>query len=319
MRNAMNPILLRTDISACFDAKGETTACPGSGRDAAYGVLDQRGRFTVDGPLVHDALTGAVWLRDANPESFPLTWEEARAVTARMTAQKAHGLGDWQLPTRRALFSLVSHDAVNPSLPSGHPFTNVFTGYYWTSESCNRLPAQAWHIHLGGGRVVKANKTDASLVWPVCLPVTGAGALPPAARAARFAPERGLALDTLTGLYWSLDADAARRPLRWEEAIAFVEELNAKNWLGCADWRLPNVRELESLADLSADSPALAPGHPFTGVREGYWSSTTSIYEPRYAWTLYTRDGMVGVGFKADPEFYCWPVRGGLEFNPSSK
>lgn len=311
----MNALLLHTDISACFNANGGTIACPGSGRDAAFGVLDQRARFSVDGPLVHDALTGAVWLKDANPESFPLTWGEARAATAAMAAKKAYGRSDWQLPTRRALFSLVSHNAINPSLPAGHPFINVFTGYYWTNETCRRLTSQAWHIHFGGGRVVKANKTDASLVWPVCLPVSphepAASSAPNVTRGTRFAAQNGLAHDTATGLYWSLDANAAHKPLRWEEALAFVRELNASAWLGHADWRLPNARELESLTDLSADSPALAPGHPFTEVQEGYWSSTTSVYEPRYAWTLYTRDGMIGVGFKADPEFFCWPVRGG--------
>lgn len=79
---------------------------------------------------------------------------------------------------------------------------------------------------------------------------------------------------------------------------------------GHLDWRMPNIRELESLVDLCADSPALAPDHPFGNVREVYWSSTTSVYEPRYAWALYTRDGMVGVGFKPDAVFHLWPVRG---------
>ena len=61
--------------------------------------------------------------------------------------------------------------------------------------------------------------------------------------------------------------------------------------------------------DLQADSPALSAGHPFTRVRDVYWSSTTSVYEARYAWALYTRDGMVGVGFKPDAGFCLWPVR----------
>ena len=73
---------------------------------------------------------------------------------------------------------------------------------------------------------------------------------------------------------------------------------------------MPNIRELESLVDLQADSPALPEGHPFTNVRDVYWSSTTSVYEARYAWALYSRDGMVGVGFKPDTGFHLWPVRG---------
>jgi hypothetical protein len=47
----------------------------------------------------------------------------------------------------------------------------------------------------------------------------------------------------------------------------------------------------------------------FINVQNFYWSSTTSMYETRYAWALYMRDGAVGVGFKSLSEFYLWPVR----------
>jgi hypothetical protein len=49
--------------------------------------------------------------------------------------------------------------------------------------------------------------------------------------------------------------------------------------------------------------------HPFAVIADGYWSSTTSVYEPSYAWVLYTVDGAVGVGYKAKPDFCAWAVR----------
>jgi len=75
------------------------------------------------------------------------------------------------------------------------------------------------------------------------------------------------------------------------------------------DWRLPNIRELESLVDINSHSPAMSPNHPFTRVADGYWSSTTSVYEPSYAWVLYTLDGAIGVGYKAKPDFFAWGMR----------
>ncbi len=306
----MGCLLLETDQIGCYDAAGRPVPCEGSGQDA---VRPKKGpasadRFQTQGEVVLDVVTGALWSRNSNPADFPLTWDEACDVAAAMAARRMHGHAHWQLPSRRLLFSLISHQAVNPALPGGHPFTNVFSGYYWTAESCHRFPEQVWHIHLGGGRVTRANKQDASLVWPVSLSEMDVADVFKTGE--RFVLEGETARDIHTGLIWSRDADPVGGPLSWEESLSAMEVLNRAALHGATDWRVPTIRELESLVDLSADSPALQPGHPFLNVRDAYWSSTTSLYEPRYAWAFYTRDGMVGVGFKPDAGFHLWPVRG---------
>jgi len=73
--------------------------------------------------------------------------------------------------------------------------------------------------------------------------------------------------------------------------------MNTKTLYGYDNWCLPNIREPESLIALDQHSLALPESHPFQYVSEGYWSSTTSVYDPTYAWVLYTDDGNVGVGF----------------------
>lgn len=306
----MNLPLLETDQTRCYDPAGDRIPCSGSGQDAARPKRLEHGpsRFQSREGTVLDTFTGALWCRNANPAEFPLTWEEARAFAADMAARRIFGQTNWQLPSRRLLFSLISHQHINPALPEGHPFENIFSGNCWTADTCSRLPDQAWHIHLGGGRIPHADKQGSSLLWPVCPPPAKPPATP--APSERFVVENSAVRDLLTGLHWLRDADAVGQPLSWHEALAAVERLNGAGALGPADWRMPNIRELESLVDLFADSPALAPGHPFRNVREVYWSSTTSVYEPRYAWALYTRDGMVGVGFKPDAIFHLWPVRG---------
>ena len=157
--------------------------------------------------------------------------------------------------------------------------------------------------------MTRVRKDEAALVWPVCLPKTE-DAAPLFSPGERFALDGDSVRDQLTGLIWSRNADPLGRPLPWEEALAAVDGLNRAAQDRATDWRMPNIRELESLVDLQADSPALPEGHPFTNVRDVYWSSTTSVYEARYAWALYSRDGMVGVGFKPDTGFHLWPVRG---------
>ncbi len=109
-------------------------------------------------------------------------------------------------------------------------------------------------------------------------------------------------VDRLSGLAWRREAYITGEPAMWAEAIAAVKQLDR------GQWRLPNINELESLVDCSAHSPALPQGHHFTGVQEVYWSSTTSLYEPDWAWALYLDKGAVGVGHKPFARFGVWAV-----------
>ena len=115
-------------------------------------------------------------------------------------------------------------------------------------------------------------------------------------------------LDQLTRRYWMRRADLTYGPVSWPEALAAVAALNREPPQGEL-WRLPNINELESLVDSSAHSPALPHGHPFEAVQVAYWSSTTSLFEPDWAWALYIEKGAVGVGQKRGRHFHVWPVR----------
>ena len=123
----------------------------------------------------------------------------------------------------------------------------------------------------------------------------------------RFTSVSGLVSDHHTGLMWLQNPGGAA--LSWAQALESIFQLNNRQAHGFDDWRLPNIRELESLVALDRHSPALDPSAGFAGVGRFYWSATTSVYTPSYAWALYTQDGMVGVGYKPNPEFGVWPVR----------
>jgi hypothetical protein len=298
--------MIDTDQTRCYGADGHMVACDGSGQDASHAKrssISAVDRFVVRGRVAQDRLTGALWSKDANPAEFPLTWESAHAYVAEMCERRAHGVVNWQLPSRDLLFSLISHQHINPSLVDGHPFTNLFSGYCWSADTCRRLPDQAWYVHLGGGRIHRGMKHGAYLVWPVSPD-------PQVDRenGGRLASGDAGVRDRRTGLLWSRDADPLGRATTWPEALAAIADLNRRGLGGRNDWRLPNIRELESLVDLGAHSPALPGGHPFVNVQDAYWSSTTSVYETRYAWTLYSQDGGVGVGFKPGRGFHVWPV-----------
>lgn len=295
-------------------------------------------RFETLTDVVYDRQTGLMWTRSAAVSDFPLSWEEALTFIKDMNNESRFGYSDWKLPDRRELFSIVSREAVNPSLPPGHPFVDVFSGYYWTSTSCARVPDQAWYIHFGGARVFKGMKYNSYMVWPVRVADgDGKGTLPTGqhkcfdekglqidcdntgqdgeykpetALERRFAASADVVYDRLTGLTWMKNADIGDGMIDWQSAFDTIAALNRQTAGGYDDWRLPDIVELESLIDMNRHSPALPADSPFINVSNFYWSSTTSRYDTDYAWVLYLIDGAVGVGYKTLTEFYLWPVRG---------
>ncbi len=282
-----------------------------------------------------DQLTGLIWLKNANPAEFPVTWQEALDYIARMNREKKAGRIDWRLPNRREIRSLLAFDMRKPVLPAEHPFENVFLGWYWTSSTAAIQPAYAWYVHLEGARMFYGRKDQYYLFWPVCgdgrgiLPVTGQtrcydteGREIPCRGTGqdgelqmgspwpqpRFIKSGDAVLDKLTGLYWLQDADVGPGTMNWDETLQYVKYLELELPDSSMQWRLPTINELESLVDSSRHTPALPAGHPFINVRDVYWSSTTSFFEPDWAWALYCNKGATGVGFKREEGFHLWPV-----------
>lgn len=292
-------------------------------------------RFRRDGFIVTDLLTGLTWTASADAGGYPMTWGEALAYVRAMNRDSMHGYEDWRLPNRRELRSLLSYQTRRPALPADHPFSGVFLGWYWTSTSAAVDPRYAWYVHLDGARMFYGRKDQDCLVWPVrgaspVLPATGqqvcydgngrslaapdpvqdgAGKTGLAWPAARFHGANEGVLDRLTSLEWLRRASLSAEVVSWGEALDLVAALNGEGSGTGHPWRLPNINELESLVDCSRHAPALPADHPFQEVRTVYWSSTTSFFEPSWAWALYLDKGALGVGFKQGRHFHVWPVR----------
>jgi len=127
----------------------------------------------------------------------------------------------------------------------------------------------------------------------------------------------GTVTDKLTGLIWMKNANAFG-PKTWADALTAANGLASgsgglTDGSKAGDWRLPNVKELQSLVDYGRFSPALPAGAPFTGVQSSdYWSSTTGAASATYAWLVGFGDGFVGNdGDKSYSFPYVWCVRGG--------
>ncbi len=114
--------------------------------------------------------------------------------------------------------------------------------------------------------------------------------------------------DAVTNLMWQKQDDATVRT--WELALTYCEGLSLG---GHTDWRLPNVKELKSLADMTRyyPNPTINPVFTNTQSSSSYWSSTTNvdIGNPNSAGSVSFFDGSVIYGLTKNSQVYVRCVR----------
>lgn len=95
---------------------------------------------------VRDNETGLVW--EQSPALTTHTWSAARLeCTGRSTGNRK----GWRLPSMPELASLVDPTVTpGPTLPPGHPFTNVQSAGYWSATTNAELPTDAWLVRFDG-------------------------------------------------------------------------------------------------------------------------------------------------------------------------
>jgi len=213
----------------------------------------------------------------------------------------------------------------------------TFSGDTWTSTSETASPSRQWFVDfqdaqvgagLEGGTGPARAVRDTSTGCP--LPATGQttcwnssgnviscagtgqdGELRRGAPLAYADNGNGTVTDLNTGLVWEKLSDDGTvhdkdNTYTWANAFTgHVAALNAASFAGYTDWRLPNVRELQSIVNYQSSSPMVSsafktncgPGCPATGcsctASGNYWSSTSSVSSPSRAWFVSFRYGNV--------------------------
>jgi hypothetical protein len=143
----------------------------------------------------------------------------------------------------------------------------------------------------------------------------------------------GTVTDNSTELIWLKNADCSgiqgvqEQGVDWETAVALSRRL-ADGQCGLSDgsvaedWRLPNIREFQSLVDFSNSNPALTDNHPFIQAVESrnrsYWTSTSTAFtigshqlSYDFAWTINFESGESQSGVAKYLGRLVWPVRDG--------
>ena len=252
-----------------------------------------------DGTIT-DNVTGLMWQKSDGGE---MIFGNAATYCQSLTLG---GYKDWRMPASHELFGLNSYDYVNPALITTI-FTKTLAEYWWTSDLRADDANSVWVVNAGGG--VGAH--------PKSETISAGGTKKFHTRAVRVPKAVTLPLvhfkdngdNTITDNYTGLIWQKAQSPntLTWEEALSYATALTLS---GKTDWRVPNVKELQSLNDEKLYKPSFNKSF-FPNVLSGnYWSSTSQVNATNRAWDLNVDFGIVSYSDKTIKEnVIC--VRGG--------
>ena len=180
-----------------------------------------------------------------------------------------------------------------------------------------------------------ADKTNDLLEFPVAVPDDGTVQ---AGKSLAYVDNGdGTITDLTTGLMWERKGnfgglhDVDKRYTwssdRTNESIwDWLDQVNAEGSMGFAghsDWRIPNVKELQSIVSYGRFDPAVEPAFNSScdgectvptcscTARDAYWSSTTLISNQSEAWVVSSRTGAVDFSTKVADFWHVRAVRGG--------
>lgn len=311
-----NPVynLVDTGQEKCYDANGvEITApAPGMdyyGQDAQFEGNQFSFKDNGDG-TVTDLNTGLMWQQVPVNQNF--TWEEAKAYCESL---ELGGYDDWRLPTAKELFSIENFSAGWPYLDQ--TFFTLASGritkdeQYWTANHYVGTTVEggsdaAFGVNFVTGHI-KAYPANAG--GPI------GGKYVRAVRGDYYGVNNfvdngdGTITDRASGLMWS-QVDFGSYD--WQQALSFAD---SANYAGYDDWRLPNVKELQSIIDYSRSpsatnaeniGPAIDPLFSCTAITNEagasdygyYWTSTSAVFT------------------SGQPYYYAWYVAFGRAVNP---
>ncbi len=288
---------------------------PFYGQDAQFDGNQPDYTDNGDGTIT-DNVTGLMWSKtcDVNNDGVidyedKLTYDEAVATVSNVTIA---GYTDWRLPTIKELYSLIIFSGLDCSGWNGStndlvPFIDTdYFDFGYGDESAGERIIDAQFVTKtlyvsttmnGNATMFGVNFADGRIKG---YPYEDVG---PSREAKKFYVYyvrgtenygmndfedngNGTITDIATGLMWSQNDSG--EGLNWEEALFWVQQKNSENYLGYNDWRLPNVKELQSIVDYTrspatTNSAAIDPLFNVTSITNAggeidypfFWSGTT--------------------------------------------
>ncbi len=221
---------------------------------------------------VLDTMTGLWWQNPVDGQN-----DQNKSCAGGCTAAEAitycenltlAGRSDWRVPTRIELVSIVDYTqhaaALDPVAFAGAPAGPVA---YWSSSTV--IPADHFSLEIQEGDTATANSFGVAGVR--CVRGSANPGTP------HYTIKSGTVLDNWTGLTWQ--QTLYPQPDTWTAATAFCANNTAA--LPGSGWRLPSLKELQTIVDDSRTSPAIDPSaFPGTPATSAFWTSSQASWVP---------------------------------------
>lgn len=266
------------------------------GQDANYDGYQPSYTDNGDGTVTDD-VTGLMWQQRMDQK---MTYEDAVKYA---NESRLGGYDDWRIPNIKELFSLILFTGKSGGEVAKELY--IDTTYFDqpigdTSIGEREIDAQTWSSTKYVGKTMHGNDTVFGVNF-IDGRIKGYGLLKPRSKEDNkgyfrlvrgnesygqnmFVDNKdGTISDLATGLMWQMMDDGSTRD--WKEALEYCEGLELA---GYDDWRLPNVKELQSIVDYgksvqTTGTPAIDDMFVLTGIIDPngelnygfYWSSTT--------------------------------------------
>lgn len=306
------------------------------GQDAHYTGIDFAFSITNDGRTVFDSNTALTWQREASETR--VSWRDAKAYCSDLTLA-AHD--DWRLPSIRELLSIEDFKEGWPYIntdffslgdqPIGKQL-QYWSGNLYLVGTAHGGVETAFGLNFATGHIkgYPTGDNNGSIPPPTRPGEEQPGAAdspnrpppPPGGGHSAFAGNPafklvrcvygdpygendfvdngdGTIVDLSTGLMWQ-KSDSGKG-VDWEEALLMAQN---SEFAGYSDWRLPNVKELQSIVDYSGVYPAIDQNFFDITDKDSYFWSSTSAYFSKYG------------SVEQEKKYWAWYVAFGYAVGP---
>lgn len=304
-------VLPSTGQNQAFDVQGNLIKIPSAG-EPLYGIDSTMQKNPLSykamegNKTVLDLNTGLLWEKkssysqDMNYKSQRYTWNEAFLYIEKLNSIGYEGYRDWRLPNREELRSIVKYDDTVPTLDTEF-FEDILPEFYWAKEEYSADNKLAWGIYFAYGCAISFQKT---LAFPVIAVRGGYDKRFGESLTGRFVDNGdGTITDCVSRLMWVKEESPL---LTLEEALNYCSLIKTADY---KDWRLPNIKELATLIDVSYKEGCWFDRTFFPNVvtkPQGFYLSSTT-FGGTFGWGVNFQFGYDG--YYADRRNGKYPIR----------